>query len=593
MIFSATTNCRKFLLAIASSILLGLSAISARAADQTWEGGSAGNGTQWLSNTDWVGHVAYPGSLTGTTNTNIAIIPSNGTSASIGLNPSTGKFYLGAINFSSFTRTIYGSGNGDFTLTLNGANVNSVPNTILRNSGSGTMTLLRTGGAGIMTVALGNATDNIVNIDSTGGITIDAPITGASKKLTFNGNSTGVLTINGVIANTYSGITTVNVGELDLGKYPGVIAVAGNLQVGDDTGAANSAVTKLLAAGEIADTSDVTIKSDGQLNLNNFNATIDALNAASGSASIALGLGTLTVGGNNEASADYAGTISGGGGLTKLGTGTQTLSGSAANTYTGATTVNNGELDLNKTAGTNAIAGDANTATDDVTISGGTLKWLANDQVADDASISMTAGALNLNGASETIFGFTNSGGTFSTGANGHLIGTGNTVTWSGGSNTINDGGSVEDKHVVISGGTNTVNGGTNGGTLRVLSGGTGLEMTGATLTLDSNAAVGGKLLLEGDVTVNASATTATIASGGSAANAGTVDLNGANRTFTVAAGGAATDLLVSAQLANGGLTKAGAGTMSLTHANSYSGGTLINAGTLKALADARSAAAM
>ncbi|MFN2541238.1 MAG: beta strand repeat-containing protein, partial [Chthoniobacterales bacterium] len=288
---------------------------------------------------------------------------------------------------------------------------------------------------------------------------------------------------------------------------------------------------------------------------------------------------TITGAGNTTVSTSG---ISGAGGLTKTGAGTLTLGsgGTNANTYTGVTTVSAGEIDLNKANGTNAIAGDGNTGTTDVTINGGTLKWLNSNQVADDVTISMSSGTMSLNGQTETLFAFTNSGGTFTTGA-GTLIGTGNTITWSGGTNTINDGGTVEDKHVVITGGTNNVQGGTTGGRLIIDSGGTGLEITGATLTVNSDDNAPGKVILDGDVTSHASATTAVIASGGAAANAGTIDLDGGTRTFTTEDGAAATDMSVSAQIVNGGLTKAGAGLLALSGANTYSGGTTVSAGTL------------
>jgi autotransporter-associated beta strand protein len=239
---------------------------------------------------------------------------------------------------------------------------------------------------------------------------------------------------------------------------------------------------------------------------------------------------------------------------------------------------------LTKTANTNAIAGDGVAGTTDVTISGGTLTWNANEQVANDVKIVMTSGALNLAGKTETLGSFTNSGGTFSTGA-GHLIGTGASVTWSGGTNTVNDGGVVEDSHIVITGGTNTVNGGTIGGVLQLNSGGTGLEMSnGSTLMLDSSNTTAGKLLLKGDVSTSGDSTV-TIVSGLALTNKGTIDLDGVNtpgaRTFTVADGAAATDLAVGAVITNGSLTKTGAGTMTLTGANTYTGTTTVSGGTL------------
>ncbi len=200
----------------------------------------------------------------------------------------------------------------------------------------------------------------------------------------------------------------------------------------------------------------------------NSTLTIQGPNLGANAQTLAL---TLASSGNFNVGAGSALTISAAIGqsgtqsITKAGGGILTLSGPAANTYSGLTTVSNGQLDLSKNAGggggVNAIAGD-------VTINGGTLRWLASNQIADGSSIIMSSGAMSLNGQTETIAGFSNSGGTFTTGA-GTLHGTGATITWSGGTNTINSGGTVDDKHVVISGGTNTVEA---GGLLKVLSGG-------------------------------------------------------------------------------------------------------------------------
>ena len=94
------------------------------------------------------------------------------------------------------------------------------------------------------------------------------------------------------------------------------------------------------------------------------------------------------------------GVISDGGsgfGFTKTGAGILTLSGSAANTYTGLTTVTAGTLNLGKTAGINAIAGN-------VLVNGGALVLLASNQIADTSAMTISSGSFNLNSFSETFW---------------------------------------------------------------------------------------------------------------------------------------------------------------------------------------------
>jgi autotransporter-associated beta strand protein len=239
------------------------------------------------------------------------------------------------------------------------------------------------------------------------------------------------------------------------------------------------------------------------------------------------------------------------------------------------------------TSGAVAIpgAGAQLIGTPDVLVNGGTLKWLQNSQLGANATVSETSGNVNLNNQNQTLYAFQNSGGTFVTGT-GTLTGTGATVTWSGGTNTVNASGTVTDGHVAISGGTNTVQGqgaGTTGGVLQVTGGGIGLEVTGGVLVLNSDAGVAGKLNLLGNVITNTSSTTSQITSGLGNTNPGNINLNGVQRTFTIAQGTSPSgiDLSVSAVLANGGLIKAGAGTMVLAAANTYTGNTNVNLGTL------------
>lgn len=101
------------------------------------------------------------------------------------------------------------------------------------------------------------------------------------------------------------------------------------------------------------------------------------------------------------------------GGLTKLGAGTLTLSGAAANTYTGLTSVQAGQLDLSKTAGINAIAGDATIGTGSAPA---VLRLINSDQIADTSIVTFNgsgsnAGTFRLNNRNETLGGLASTGG--------------------------------------------------------------------------------------------------------------------------------------------------------------------------------------
>ena len=213
-------------------------------------------------------------------------------------------------------------------------------------------------------------------------------------------------------------------------------AIAGPLQIGDGSG---TSTVFLLADNQIADSADVTIFFGSILNLLGASDTIGDLTLGSGTstaASVLTGAGTLTLGGNvtvtlggsglvgpvisgnldlgsatrtftmvnGTAAADLtiSARISGTGvGLTKAGLGTLRFTGSGSNTYSGTTTVSAGTLELGKTAGVNAIAGQVQVGNG---TSSGTLRLLANDQIANTPSVTvLSGGTFDLNDFSETI----------------------------------------------------------------------------------------------------------------------------------------------------------------------------------------------
>ncbi len=297
---------------------------------------------------------------------------------------------------------------------------------------------------------------------------------------------------------------------------------------------------------------------------------------------------TFTVG-NSTAAVDFAisATLAGGS-ITKAGAGVMQLTGS--NTYAGTTTVNAGNLFLKNEAASNVtILGDGNVATtQDIFIQNGGLRIDADEQIANTASIHLAApvglgfsifGFEPAGGLTETVHTFTNAGGTFSTGAN-TLI---SKMVLSGGITQIQEDGVIRGTSWNISGGTNTV---LSGGLAWVTTGvGGGLVFSGTgspTIQLASDAVTQGDLNLNQDVLVEGTLTgTAGILSTGSDIKPGTVNLRAGNRKFTVNNGAAAVDLSVSARLSNGGITKEGLGTMQISGDNTYSGTTIINAGTL------------
>lgn len=111
------------------------------------------------------------------------------------------------------------------------------------------------------------------------------------------------------------------------------------------------------------------------------------------------------------------------------------------------------------------------------------------------------------------------------------------------------------------------------------LAGGT---LTFNTINLMPHASAPAKILMSGDVTFNGlSNGTGVVAKGAGTGSSGLIDLNGDTRAFNVGSGTSDVDLSLEVPVNNGGLNKLGAGTMRLTSANTYSGGTTITAGRL------------
>lgn len=241
-IFKAATTSNKpfLLLGFVLITLLHSFTASAQNASATW---GANGSTAWYTGANWAGG-SYAGVQgAAVSNTNIATFTSAFTGTSPGINMNTNSLNLGAIAVENSRVTVLNIGNSSTTasgvLRLYGATVNAVPNVIIRHNGTSSLTLVGTQGGTNMGVVLSNATENIINTDNTGNVTISSIMSGTGK-LTKAGSGTGTLTISGV--NTYTGGTTINSGTLTFGlastlPTSGIVALnGGTLRTGNTTG---------------------------------------------------------------------------------------------------------------------------------------------------------------------------------------------------------------------------------------------------------------------------------------------------------------------------------------------------------------------
>lgn len=243
---------------------------------------------------------------------------------------------------------------------------------------------------------------------------------------------------------------------------------------------------------------------------------------------------TLTIDGSNNTSISNAISGTGTSGILKTGLGTLTLSG--ATSYTGLTTINGGSLAL----GANDRFDNGAT----VVVAGGILDTTASNRTDTLSVFNMSSGSLNGGGTiTATTYGLS-----------------GGTVTGNLGAGTMN-----------VTTGTVNLNG-TSGATVVNLNSGT-LSL-GASNRLADAAAVtanGGSLAIGN---FNDTVGAVSLASGSITGTGGTLTGSG----YAVQSGS------VSAILGGAGvaLTKTTSGIVTLSSANTYTGNTIIKAGTLK-----------
>ncbi|EJM9192887.1 autotransporter-associated beta strand repeat-containing protein, partial [Salmonella enterica] len=488
-----------------------------------------------------------------------------------------------------FDNAISGSGqvvkSGDETLTLSGSNTYTGGTLI---SGG---TLVATN---VEALGSGDVTDDATLELNTGG-TFDNAISG-SGQVVKSGDD--VLTLSG--ANSYSGGSLISGGTL----------VATNVEALGTGDVTNNAVLELNTGG----TFDNAISGSGQVVKSGDDVlTLSGANSYSGGTLIsdgtlvasnveALGTGNVTDNATLELNTggDFDNAISGSGQVVKSGDETLTLSG--ANSYTGGTTISGGTL-----VATNVEALGSGDVTDNATLelnTGGTF-----DNVISGSGQVVKSGdkTLTLSGSNIYTGGTTISGGTL-VASNVEALGSGDVTdnatlemnTGGDFANNIGGTGSVVksgDKTLTLSG-SNTYTGGTliSDGTLvasNVEALGTGDVTDNAVLELNTggdftNAISGsGQVVKSGDEMLTLSG--ANSYTGGTTISGGTlvatnVEALGSgdvtdNATLELNTGGTFDNVISG----SGQVVKSGDDALTLSGNNSYTGGTLISGGTLVA----------
>jgi fibronectin-binding autotransporter adhesin len=514
-------------------------------------------------------------------------------------------------NLATFGGNITGTGNyllGGNNATNGGASVNSQTltgtNTFVGTaavSGPGNSLSIGAGGTTgslVADIALGSggtATFNRSDASTYGGV-----VSGSAGSFVKSG--AGTLTVTG--ASTFTGTTTISAGTLQIGAGSTTGGWAGSIV--DNATLAFNRSDALTHTGGISGTGSVIQSSDASLTLsgalsgslnvkqtgtgtltlsgsNSFTggATLSAGTLALGSSTALGASGTVNFGGGtlqygSGVSTDYSSRFStaasqsykvdtngqsvtfasaltsSGGTLTKSGTGTLTLSG--ANTYSGGTSV---------TAGTLALG----TAT---TLQNGTVNLSSSGTLGFG-----TLGAATLGGLSGSSgFALTNTNAaavTLSIGNNNADTSYSGAFSGSGGITKVGTG-------TLTLSGTNSQTGTTtlSAGTLAVSGSsalGTGLiALNGGSLQAASASTISNPISLNANSTINGSQ---------SLNLAGPVTLNGFN-ALSVTATAPATISVAIGESTPSIFIKQGSGELQLTGASTYTGGTFIQAGTLR-----------
>ena len=600
-------------------------ALPARAATKTW----ADVGTDFATGTNWVGNVAPANSIA----TDIASFNSV-------LNFQPVLSANRSVNGLAFTTLATGN------ITLSGAGTLTTGTGGINNQSTGG---LKTVSTNLILGAAQSFTNNgamsIAGNVANGGFLLTLGGTGVASSLTGNLSGTGGLTKTGSGSwlvsgtNTYTGPTTVNNGTLQFGTSSSLAnsaviinATSAGTAALLDLNGSNATITTLTFGG-VGGTASANNLSTGAGTLTlggtvTFTATGNPLGSTlSGNVDLGGATRTFAIADSTGAAADLtvSADISGtGAGLTKTGAGTLVLSGN--NSFDGATTISTGVLNIQSgtalggtAAGTTVASGAALQLQNDITVTGealtlsgtgitstgavrnisGNNTWTGGVTLSANTTVESDAGLLTFSGnianATRTLT-VTGAGDTTISGIIGN--GTGGITKTGTGTLTLSGANTYTGGTTVSNGVVNLQNSSALGtaGTGTTVAAGAALQLqnnitiTGEALTLNGTGIasdgalrnISGNNTWTGNVTLGSPG--ATIQS-----DAGLLTVSGGitgNKNNLTVQGAGDTTLSGIIATTTGGITKNDAGTLTLTRANTFTGATTINGGTVSIGAD-------